>query len=136
MSEPFLERLSRFTPDSRGLDRDALLFATGRASARPNRGWKSLASALAVTQLFSLVVLWPRTGPPVVGGGVSVTAATKPPEILDDSTSLAPVNSGLWSARYHPPPSENEDRSASDVSFVESGPPLRAFRPLPPSLIN
>ena len=136
MSEPILERLSRFTPDSRGLDRDALLFAAGRASARPNRGWKSLASALAVTQLFSLVVLWPRTGPPPNGRGVPVAVASKPPEILDDSTSRLPVNSGLWSARHHPRPSENEDRSASDVSFVESGPPLRAFRPLPPSLIN
>jgi hypothetical protein len=136
MSEPFLERLSRFTPDSRGLDRDALLFAAGRTSARPNRGWKSLASALAVTQLFSLVILWPRTGPAPNGRGVPVAVASKPPEILDDSTSLPPVNSGLWSARHHPPPSENEDRFASDVTFVESGPPLRAFRPLPPSLIN
>jgi hypothetical protein len=136
MSEPFLERLSRFTPDSRGLDRDALLFAAGRASARPNRGWKSLASALAVTQLFSLVALWPRTGPLAVGRGVPLAAAIQPPEILDDSTSPQPTNSDLWSARHHPPPSENEDRFASDVTFVESGPPLRAFRPLPPSLIN
>ena len=39
MSEPILERLSRFTPDAGGLDRDALLFAAGRESARPNRGW-------------------------------------------------------------------------------------------------
>ena len=136
MSEPFLERLSRFTADSRGLDRDALLFAAGRASARPSRGWKSLASALAVTQLFSLVVLWPRTVPPGVGRGVPVAGATKPPEILDESTSDLPVNSDLWSARHHPPSSENEDRFASDVTFVENGPPLRVFRPLPPSLIN
>ena len=38
MSEPILERLSRFTPDAGRLDRDALLFAAGRESARPNRG--------------------------------------------------------------------------------------------------
>ena len=50
MSEPFLERLSRFTPDAGGLDRDALLFAAGRGSARPNRGWMALATLLASTQ--------------------------------------------------------------------------------------
>ena len=49
MSEEFLERLSRFKPDAGGLDRDALLFATGRASARPNRGWVALAALLAAT---------------------------------------------------------------------------------------
>ena len=47
MSEPILERLSRFTPDAGRLDRDALLFAAGRSSARPNRGWKTLATLLA-----------------------------------------------------------------------------------------
>ena len=46
MSEPLAERLSRFTPDGSGLDRDALLFAAGRASARPNRRWVALAAAL------------------------------------------------------------------------------------------
>ena len=64
MSEPFLERLSRFTPDAGGLDRDALLFAAGRGSARPNRGWMTLATLLASTQALSLVLLWPRPTPP------------------------------------------------------------------------
>ena len=32
MSESFLERLSRFTPDAGRLERDALLFAAGRRS--------------------------------------------------------------------------------------------------------
>ena len=57
MSEPFLERLSRFTPDAGRLDRDALLFAAGRGSVRPNRGWITLATLLASTQLLSLVLL-------------------------------------------------------------------------------
>ena len=64
MSEPILERLSRFTPDAGGLDRDALLFAAGRGSARPNRGWMTLASLLAGTQALSLVLLWPHSSPP------------------------------------------------------------------------
>ena len=34
MSEPFAERLSRFTPDGGGLDRDALLFAARTRSVR------------------------------------------------------------------------------------------------------
>ena len=53
MSEPFLERLSRFTPNAGGLDRDALLFAAGRASARPNRAWIALATLLTSTQVLS-----------------------------------------------------------------------------------
>ena len=67
MSEAFLERLSRFTPDAGGLDRDALLFAAGRSSARPNRGWMTLASLLAGTQTLSLVLLWPHPTPPASG---------------------------------------------------------------------
>lgn len=62
--EPLAERLSRFTPDGTGLDRDALLFAAGRASVRPRRAWPALAGALAASQLVTLALLWPRpTGP-------------------------------------------------------------------------
>ena len=64
MSEPIAERLSRFTPDAGQLDRDALLFAAGRASARPGRRWIAVAGALAASQLLTLVFLWPRTPPP------------------------------------------------------------------------
>ena len=67
MSEPFLERLSRFTPDAGRLDRDALLFAAGRNSARPNRGWMTMAGLLAGTQALSLVLLWPPASPPPPG---------------------------------------------------------------------
>ncbi len=61
MSQEFLERLSRFTPDALGLDRDALLFAAGHSSVRPNRVWTTLATLLATTQALSLVAFWPRT---------------------------------------------------------------------------
>ena len=63
MSEPILERLSRFTPDAGRLDRDALLFAAGRDSARPSRGWMALATLLASTQSLSLLLLWPQPRP-------------------------------------------------------------------------
>ena len=76
MSEPFVERLSRFTPHAGGLDRDALLFAAGRGSVRPNRGWIALAALLANTQVLSLVLLWPRPTPP--DRGLTVAAAVAP----------------------------------------------------------
>ena len=61
MSEPLAERLSRFTPDASGLNRDALLFAAGRASVRPSRFWQAFTGVLVASQLLTLVCLWPRT---------------------------------------------------------------------------
>jgi hypothetical protein len=61
MSEPLSERLSQFTPDGSTLDRDALLFAAGRASARPNRGWMVAVGALTACQMITLVLLLPGT---------------------------------------------------------------------------
>jgi hypothetical protein len=67
MPEPLADRLKRFTPES-GLDRDALLFALGRASDRPARVWMLLAGALAACQVLTLVLLWPRPSPPGPAG--------------------------------------------------------------------
>src|SRR5260370_244631 len=74
MPESFLERLSRFTPDGSGLDRDALLFAAGRASVRPHRGWIVAAGALAACQVLTLALLWPRHAPPISGIASTVPA--------------------------------------------------------------
>ena len=38
--DPLIQRLTQLEPDGGELDRDALLFAAGRASVRPNRGWQ------------------------------------------------------------------------------------------------
>jgi hypothetical protein len=57
MSRPIDEILSRFSPDTSGLDRDALVFAAGRASARPNRRYAALAACLAVSQAITLGAL-------------------------------------------------------------------------------
>ena len=135
MSEPILERLSRFTPDAGRLDRDALLFAAGRGSARPNRGWMTLASLLAGTQALSLALLWPHSSPSVGKSTVSIadvpalSVAPGPPAIG------ASANPGLWSARRGLLESDSDDRPAGDMTFIDRGPPLRAF-PLPPSLLN
>jgi hypothetical protein len=138
MSEPFLERLSRFTPHAGGLDRDSLLYAAGRASARNHRVWIALAAALAVTQPLSLILLWPRAVP-LAANVDRATASHQSPgsarerSIFDSSESL-----GLWSVRHNllDPEREDNDVPPDAVSFVESGPPLRAFAPPPPSILN
>jgi hypothetical protein len=139
MSEPFLERLSRFTPETGGLNRDAVLFAAGRASARPNRVWVGLASLLASTQALSLVLLLPHPHPnpdlPAGRWAVPVATAPVPPPAPESRTSDAVRDPGLWSARHRLLESEFLDRPAADVTFIDSEPPLRAF-PTPPSLLN
>ena len=137
MSEPILERLSRFTPDAGRLDRDALLFAAGRASARPNRGWMTLASLLAGTQALSLALalLLPHSSPPVGKSTVSIAGVPAPSAVPGPPAIGASANPGLWSARRGLLESDSHDRPAGDMTFIDRGPPLRAF-PLPPSLLN
>ena len=135
MSEPILERLSRFTPDAGRLDRDALLFAAGRASARPNRGWMTLASLLAGTQALSLALLLPHSSPPVGKSTVSIAGVPAPSAAPEPPAIGASANPGLWSARHSLLESGAVDRPPEDVTSTDGEPPLRAFRP-PPSLLN
>jgi hypothetical protein len=96
MSEDLTERLSRFTPDGGALDRDAVLFAAGRASARPNRRWVALAGALAASQLLTLVLLWPRP----VAPGVAPVADSTPPAVAQappDDPAPQPADGSLAS---------------------------------------
>jgi hypothetical protein len=135
MSEPFLERLSRFTPDAGVLDRDAMLFAAGRNSARPNRRWMALAGVLASTQALSLALLWV---PPPHEGGLSVPVATapSPAALVKPATAAEPADSGLLSVHSDLRDAEIVDRPSESVSLVDSGPPLRALGPVPPSILN
>jgi len=137
MSESFIERLSRFTPDAGGLDRDSLLYAAGRASARPNRRWIALAAALAVIQPLSLLILWPHPAPPARYVHVPVFVV-RPPTAVASGTFDASDSPGVWSARQSLLESEPEDIPVPvrAITFVESGPPLRAFGPPPPSILN
>ncbi len=125
-----LESLIRFTPDPGGLNRDALLFAAGRGSARASRGWKTLASVLAGTQALSLVLLLgqpaPRSGQqaaPVAGLPVPRDAWGRPPAAPPQD------HPGIWSVRQHLEESEPDDRLPTTVSLIESDPPLRIFTP-------
>lgn len=63
MSEDLTRDLKAFTPA--GLDRDAVLFAAGRAAARRWAGWKWLTAGLGVSNLVTLGLLfWPKPDVP------------------------------------------------------------------------
>jgi hypothetical protein len=142
MSEPIVERLSRFTPDAGRLDRDSLLYEAGRKSARPNRAWTVSTSLLAFTQVVSLVVLWPGMLPPTGERTFSVNGppsrAVDPGATLEQLPSDVKDSHSLWAARRRFPESELDDQPASADAgpFVESEPPLRAFTPPAVSLLN
>jgi hypothetical protein len=135
MSEPSLERLSRFTPDAGALDRDTLLFAAGRASARPNRAWIALAAVLAATQALTLALalLWPRPAAHAV-----LQPVPAPAPAVESPPPEPPESPGVWSARHSLVEPDLEDRPAPAAAgtLIESEPPLRAFAPPPPSLLN
>lgn len=59
--DPLIDKLSRLTPASAGIDREAILFAAGRASASRAGRWKVAALFLAATQLATLG-LWLTIG--------------------------------------------------------------------------
>ena len=134
MSEPLAERLSRFTPAATGLDRDALLFAAGRASVRPHRRWQLLAGMLAACQLVTLVSLWPRTPSPLPTpmplASHPATDRTPAEEPLPASPREWTPRTGLLSLdldRPEPP---------SDEPMAPPEPPLRAFGPPPATILN
>jgi hypothetical protein len=131
MSEPLVERLNGFTPDAGRLDRDALLFAAGRASVRPNRAGSILAGVLASTQVLTLALLWPHPAPPPTRPGVPQLAVEPPAPASAERT-------GLWTARHSLLDAEAEDCPAPPATgnLVESEPPLRAFSRTPPSILN
>ena len=132
--DPLVRKLSLLTPNGTGLDRDALLFAAGRASARPNRRWIALVGALATSQLLTLGgLLWPRHEQPIP------ESFTPSAPIVVIETPLPGVveTPGLWTLHERfmdmdgklpmPIPSE---------SLVPSEPPLRAFGPWPKEFLH
>jgi hypothetical protein len=134
MSEPLAERLSRFTLDATGLDRDAVLFAAGRASARPNWKWKTLAAALAISQVLTLVGLWPR---PMPSSAPSPVVVQQQPASALPEEEIVPPPAGAWTPRTDLL-SMDLDRPAppSEEPMVPPEPPLRAFGPLPAAILN
>jgi hypothetical protein len=130
MSESFPERLSRFTPDGAGLDRDALLFAAGRASARPNRRWLALCGTLAASQLLTLSMLcWPAPLPSMPNT-VPTIADRAPPAPASEEPSIWSLRDRDFATESDPP------RPAPIPNLVADEPPMHAFGALPPALLN
>lgn len=133
MSEPLAEHLSRFTPDATSLDRDALLFAAGRASVRANRKWQTLAGVLALSQVLTLVCLWPRTPPAQTSAPIVVEspAPVLPPDkAVPDLPSEGIWRAGMLSMDFDRPQPIGEEQ------MVPPSPPLRAFGTPPASILN
>jgi hypothetical protein len=128
MSEPIAERLSRFTPDASGLDRDALLFAAGRASARAGRGWAALALALAACQALTLACLWPRPAPPPAPAPAPAPAVEPAPPADGPAEPPGAYYRQLLAAAEDPP------KPAAGEDLVPEAPPLHAFRADLPAL--
>ena len=129
MSEP-IERLSRFTPDAAGLDRDALLFKAGRASARPNRRWQAICATLMTTQLLTLgLVFWPRSAVVLPERGAMPMPVVEAPREAPAAPYWQQRDLAIASDGNLPPPVLDEDPGPS-------APPLRAFGALPVSLLN
>ncbi|HEV3006585.1 MAG TPA: hypothetical protein VGX78_19095 [Pirellulales bacterium] len=135
MPEPNFERLTRFTPDAGEINRDALLFAAGRASARPNRGWIGLAGALAGSHLLVLTLLWPQSVSPA-GQAVPIADTQAPPSASVPSPSIALTGSEVWAMQRDLDDLPNDESPAGNLTLIESGPPWRAFGPPPSSILN
>ena len=115
MSEDVMGKLGSFTPAA--VDRDALLFAAGRASAKPARFWKLSAVVLAVSQCITLG-LWfapkPETAPPTAPPPAAIPA--------DDPAIPVPDPYSLLAMRRNPHP-----HSYATDSPMPARPPLLAF---------
>ena len=120
MSDPLADRLSRFTPDVTGLDTGALLFAAGRASARPPRRWQLLAATLAASQLATLGLLLTRPRPPAPAVPAAVAPAEPSAPRSPGPAAVAALNRQLLDPDAAAPP-------PSPVDPLPPEPPLRAF---------
>lgn len=133
MSEPIADLLSRLTPNAAGLDRDALLFATGRASARADRRWIVLAASLAVSQLATLAVLAALlTDPPR-----QVPALPAPPTTPPSYPEVAPAPTPADLHTHWPGDlfrGLDQPRPAAIDDLAPDAPPLRAFTRTMPDL--
>jgi hypothetical protein len=129
MSDPLIDRVKRFTPEGRGLDRDALFYAAGRASVPSPRGWMALAGVLALSQVLTLLVVLAR---PAAPGPVSPAPAPAPARPVETPAPEASP-SELLALRRHALREGELPRPAPSGSLVPPPAPLPAlsvFHPL------
>ncbi len=128
--DPLIRQLSKFTPNSGGLDRDAVIFAAGKASGKPSCRWKALAGTLALSQVMTLgLFLWPANASitPVTVQPTFVAAESQmPPETKnDDLRKYWQLREQLLSDDGTLPPLELYDSAWADE------PPLPSLFDLP-----
>ena len=117
-----IAQLAKFTPSAGMLDRDAMLFAAGKASVRSSRLWPMLAGVLAMSQVATILLLWPKPVQPQVP--IEPVTQSKPAESFELPAPVSPLpNSILW---YRI--GENRPVTPSLISgeMVSSSPPIRA----------
>ncbi|HKA07785.1 MAG TPA: hypothetical protein VKD71_11050 [Gemmataceae bacterium] len=118
--DPVTDRLARFTPNASGLDRDALLFAAGQRSARGSRLWPAAAALLAVSQVVTLIALWPSE--PVQSPVVAPIPTNSPPP--EPITPATPPSSEVWTVRSDPDVLTSPAPATGE--YVSTGRPLTA----------
>jgi hypothetical protein len=136
MSDSLPERLSKFTPSAGRLDRDALLFAAGRSSARANRLWQGLSVVLATGQLLTLACFWPRAATLGTGAADLIVRQSAPADPVDRQLPTGSNEPHIWSARREPDELLREHHAAERIVLADREPELRAFGPLPDSMLN
>jgi hypothetical protein len=96
--DPLLGKLARFQPSAAGIDRDGMLFAAGRASARARR-WKLLTGLLAVSQAATVCAwfLVPRTAQPAQA--VMPTVEFRSPD--SEPSSVEPMSPASYGGLAH-----------------------------------
>ena len=121
-----IEKLTRFTPVTT-LNRDELLFAAGRASARSPRIWKWLVGGLALSQSVTLAAGCWLT--PVASSPFVPTMAVEATPLLIPETPQAP-------ASLTPDPSSYLElsRRMTDDGFPRSAPAPNETGPVSPPL--
>ncbi len=88
--DPVFDKLAQFSPSGGGLDRDAILFAAGRAAARSRRVWPALTAILAFTQAITLALLLMPSSPDATP--IQNRHKQPPAPVIEPSPDSAPDN--------------------------------------------
>jgi hypothetical protein len=84
------ETLGRFTLDTIGFDRDALLFQAGQASVHPRRLWPMLAGLLAMSQAATLLFFLTRSPEQATPPIVAVPGNESPSPVVEPRSTPSP----------------------------------------------
>ena len=93
--DPLLGPLARFRPTTVGIDRDAMLFAAGRASAPKAREWKFITAVLTISHLAMLGIWFAGPRAERLPNGPPALVAERPLDLLP-----SPADEPLTAASY------------------------------------